>query len=294
MGLKYLSTVQGLAVSNEFFAEHLRFILPKHVDVDLEALATGQKHDAGSMVEAAVFAVDKLHHAAEDTQTNSPILNLAQWLVRVARQRLESDYKTNAKGLLLERGGHVEATRLPGFPDHAPQFCAVATLDCSSSEAVGSSVKESEQDASRRLLASLGILSNEITTQKRSLVTTNSSAPAHAWVPVNLTQHALAANLKNNESLYEWWMRKPHIKKAAFHRMVMSVTCLPFVAQVDTWCSNFSSSEPPTVEALVVVQLRHSSFVIRHQLTMSRPSQRAAPPDSMLEGSWRSKSTPSS
>ena len=267
LNLGLLTTVYGLAVSNDFFAEHLRVILPLQVDEALGSLATRQKHDAGSMVEAAVAAVDKLHQDAKDKPTNSPILNLARWLVTVARTRLESDYNINAKGLLLEQGGRVDATLLPGFPDHAPQFCAVATLGDSRCEATGSNIKDSQQDAARMLLANLGILSSEITARKRISATIPPTS-THAWMPYN-TQKFLGAKLKNDESLYEWWLRKTtdgctisKAKKDAFHRMTMSVVCLPFVAQVDTWCSdththvNTSSAEVPAVEALVAVKLR--------------------------------------
>jgi len=277
LNLGLLTTVHGLAVSNEFFAEHLRVILPLQVDEALGSLATRQKHDAGSMVEAAVAAVDKLHQDAKDKPTNSPILNLAEWLVTVAQMRLESDYNINAKGLLLEKGGRVDATLLPGFPDHAPQFCAVATLGDSRCEATGSSIKDSQQDAARMLLANLGILSSEITARKRISATIPPTS-TQAWIPINV-ERFLAANLKNDESLYEWWLRKTtggctnsKAKKDAFHCMTMSVVCLPFVAQVDTWCSNThthlstSPSEVSTVEALVAVKLR-----LRHDGDSSLP-----------------------
>ena len=66
-----------------------------------------------------------------------------------------AQFYSNAKGALLERGGTVRCNKVPEKPDHAPQFCAVATLDGSTREGLGASKKESEQAAARLLLESV-------------------------------------------------------------------------------------------------------------------------------------------
>ena len=140
----YMTIVFEEATSNKNLAEKLRQILPTQSDGIADIISQHhQQHDAGTMVEAAVTAV---HDAGGG---DAAIRNLARWLVS---QAISIAATHNSKGRLLGLGGKLEAVRIEGFPQHAPQFRAVATLNGKSAEAIGGTRKQAEMVASALLL----------------------------------------------------------------------------------------------------------------------------------------------
>ncbi|KAJ1430812.1 hypothetical protein B484DRAFT_48243 [Ochromonadaceae sp. CCMP2298] len=260
--IEQLTNVQSFVHSNDFYADNLKSILPAHVDENIEALAAEQKHNAGTIVEAAVVAVDSLDQSGPTA--DRAIANLADWLTNTAIQRMaESNTESsNFKGNLLVTGGTVDSKPMPGYPAHAPRFTATATMGGASCEAEGPSKKESEQSASRQLLESVGVDLNGFEragVERLAPVSVQHASSGWEISRYGNVERDYAMNLKNNECPYEWWVRKAQSRDSC-HRMRMAPSIFKFVERVDLWQS-FTCDNPlaPQTHALVAVQLRTST-----------------------------------
>lgn len=163
----------------------------------------------------------------------------------------------NFKGALLERGGTVrikerdhaprsESSGRPGRPQRgAPQcYVTVAKLGAEECEAAAGSIRDSEHEAARRVLAKVGVELVGQPLKKRTLLPSASAAvrrprgvrgAAQGWVPVRLREENAAANLANGETIAQWWLRSAQKPKKAFHRAAMAPHCFGRVEHVDAF-----------------------------------------------------------
>ena len=81
-GMGSLGPLYGVATSNQMFAEELKAILPSHAPRNIAIVSRKKVHDAGTMVEAAVFAVSNLSEPEKD----EAISVLAKYLIAQAAQ----------------------------------------------------------------------------------------------------------------------------------------------------------------------------------------------------------------
>ena len=233
-GVGSLSELQGTATANRMLCEHLATILPDHADASILEMAAIQEHNAGTMVEAAVAAV----HQQQEGEGAAAIAELASFLVERAREAVTFNYK----GALLERGGQVRHSSREGA-DGGERFVAVAVLGEAEAEAEGGSIRESEREAARKVLAKSGVGLIGTPAKKRTLLEAPPASAAagrrryrgKGWVPVKLGEESAAANLANGESLLEWWRRSAQKPKKAFHRASMAARCFERVERVDAF-----------------------------------------------------------
>ena len=250
-----LSVIYSAAASNETMAAHLELLLPGCLldCIPPPQSAALQIHDCGTMVEACVDAI-----AAENPEA---VAELARFLVNSVTDTNsspseESDsidemgtpdsspvqdsgemllLEKNPKGRLLELGGQVKGTRIGGFA-HAPVWQAEATLEEHTAEATGPSKKSAERDAAAAVLAQAGMTSLVQPTKRINLATEKASdsevqdlddrqntiedSEVCRWT--NILGLAPEANLKQGETLVEWFKRK-----ATIHRCITSPRIFP-------------------------------------------------------------------
>ena len=144
-----LSEIQSEVCSNDFLAAHVDTILPLHLVEALHAARAadqnrgGSTHGTGTMVEAAVATVmlgtgsgeGEGEEVGGEKSAEVALAELADWMVGMVAAEVDLEgggkgwaAQFNPKGALLEKGGQVEATPLPDYPNHAPMFRAVARL----------------------------------------------------------------------------------------------------------------------------------------------------------------------
>ena len=144
-----LSEIQSEVCSNDFLAAHVDTILPLHLVEALHAARAadqnrgGSTHGTGTMVEAAVATVmlgtggdeGAGEEVGGEKSAEVALAELADWMVGMVAAEVDLEgggkgwaAQFNPKGALLEKGGQVEATPLPDYPNHAPMFRAVARL----------------------------------------------------------------------------------------------------------------------------------------------------------------------
>ena len=227
----YMSIVSSEAVSNRNLAQKLEQILPTQSD-GIAKISSRELHDAGTMVEAAVAAVDGMDDG------DRAIRNLAEWLVSEAISTVATG---NSKGHLLEMGGKFEVERLDDFPDHAPVHRAVATLNGQSAEAV---VKGGKQDA--EMAAAAMLLGREPPTGRvgTGAVGHELEQPADAfaalqresgWRVISYRGFGLGSELMANETLTDWWSRGA-LMKSSLRQACMAPAIFPeHVSAVDAW-----------------------------------------------------------
>ncbi len=81
-GMGSLGPLYGVATSNRMFADELKAILPSHAPRNIAILSRKQVHDAGTMIEAAVFAVSNL----SAPKKHEAIAALTKYLIAQAAQ----------------------------------------------------------------------------------------------------------------------------------------------------------------------------------------------------------------
>lgn len=78
--------LHGVAVSNKLFADELKVILPSHAPKNVAIASQKKVHDAGTMIEAAVYAVSSL----SASKKHEALATLAKFLIVKAAQGKET------------------------------------------------------------------------------------------------------------------------------------------------------------------------------------------------------------
>ena len=124
------------AFSNSFMKDNIDTILPELHD----SVKHLSDHSIGTVVEAAIGELFEVNEPAVE--------DLTRWLI----QKAEDTPNQNTKGLLLNLGGKVNASRVGG-DDHSPIFQATAEFDGFITTGKGKSKKKAEQIAAEKLLS---------------------------------------------------------------------------------------------------------------------------------------------
>jgi len=141
----------SLVASNASMAQFVAEVLPLHVEGGREA----EEHSAGTLIEAAVYMVNQMPGGQQ------AIKQLARWFVYnvVVRGRKQGTI-ANPKGLILELNGKTMSERIPGTPDHAPEFAArciwPAQNPIHETKAIGRSKTTAEAAAAKEMLDIFG------------------------------------------------------------------------------------------------------------------------------------------
>ena len=231
----YMSIVSSEAVSNRNLAQKLEQILPTQSD-GIAKISSRALHDAGTMVEAAVAAVDGMDDG------DRAIRNLAEWLVSEAISTVATG---NSKGRLLEMGGKFEVERLDDFPDHAPVHRVVATLNGQSAEAV---IKGGKKDAEMAAAAMLlgrepptgrvgtGAVAGELEQSAKKKENAFAALQReNGWRVISYGGVGLGSELMANETLTDWWSRGALMKSSLRHARLAPAIFPEHVSAVDAW-----------------------------------------------------------
>ncbi len=247
-----LTFLMSATVSNAHLAQHVRQLCPAVPLPEDDSALRAQTHDAGTVVEAAVWRV------FEEAGDREAVAELAEFLLREAQK---GSQLINPKGRLLELGGAVGALRLGG-KDNSPIFRASASINGESAESdEHGSKKEAEQEAAGRALKKAGLYPTAPQAQSGATpsvvrhqfeappaaaagggggggggagaesvaTTTSSTTPSSSpgWKRFRLDPAHRAANVREEESPREWWRRGALSPKSAFHRCLLSPDALP-------------------------------------------------------------------
>jgi len=247
------------AVSNAFLAQHVDQILPNFTAI----IDRSSEWELGTAVEAAVCAV---HNNSNNNDGTAAVADLARFLVERAAATTTLD-GTNAKGALLERGGHFPTSRRVGGGDHNPVFEAVACLQHEAASATGSTKKRAEMLAAERVLelvdgpsataaAPVGaedaaVVDEEdaaVVGEEPQTITTippppqlvgnnnNNNTSMLRYGQWELFENINGIELENSESRVEWWTRGATAPKLAFHRAMMAPCVFANrIRAVDSW-----------------------------------------------------------
>jgi hypothetical protein len=104
--------LRNVAVSNQLFADELKVILPEHIPKNISIISKQKVHDAGTMLEAAVFAVSNL----SDPRKHESIALLAKHLIVKAAQGTKIfPTEINKKFLAFMKTGNLKSRLVEEF-----------------------------------------------------------------------------------------------------------------------------------------------------------------------------------
>lgn len=187
--------LHGVAVSNQLFADELKVILPSHAPKNVAIVSQKEVHDAGTMIEAAVYAVSSLSEskkydalatlakflivqAAQGKETlpremNEELLNFMEAdYYESGKQKANSIFQTNVRStfiieelsekkalfVLNKYGGKVDCMDLN---QHPPKFRATAALNGTVVSSEASRKKSAKRHAAYTLLKKMKKANNQ-------------------------------------------------------------------------------------------------------------------------------------
>ncbi|CAB9496495.1 expressed unknown protein [Seminavis robusta] len=234
------SILASVVLSNEFMADRLSQILPNPVHTEWARQANLGQHKLGTLVEAAVAAVDD--HAAVE--------NLVEWLIEQGQEADKNLF--NPKGTLLRMGGSIEVDR-HGGTDHNPRFLATAVFQNFHVEATGRTKKIAEQSAASQCLVQVrdgGVVSLN-SKEEDEHVTFASPIATETWTPFDFGEE-WSLTLKNGESILDWWQRGTNEPRKAFRRALFGPKVFPeSVLSVDSWTRRYESTSEEDDDSVV-------------------------------------------
>ena len=141
----------SLVASNASMAQFAAEVLPSHVEGGRDV----EEHSAGTLIEAAVYMVNQMPGGQQ------AIKQLARWFVyNVVVHGRKQGTIANPKGLILELNGATMSQRIPGTPDHAPEFAGRCVWPAQNpiheTKAVGKSRTTAEAAAAKEMLDMYG------------------------------------------------------------------------------------------------------------------------------------------
>ena len=299
-----LTQLHSYATSNEMLSQQLPTLLPMHARQAAGLIRPLQHHDGGTMVEAAVAAV------AESGDGDEALAELARWLVE--RSAPESRIM-NSKGRLLNIGGTVDVrqvnatasssssssssssatsggTLLDDLPAPAPVYRAVARLKDLISTSYGATAREAERKACNAVLEQRALRDRQrVVLQPAEVRRAQAKAAGGGggggtggggggivsarWRPVRRDDDSMAANLRDGETLVEWWRRGANLARSAFHRSLMAPYAFPGqVLAVDAWTRRDSAESLAVLVAVTARGPRGEGCVYLSTIGTGRPT----------------------